>query len=228
NKANKAGSMWEDVSWVRGVIFDCDGVLIESQEANIRFYSLILEKMGLPKISEQDRAYVHMHTVHESLARIVPHSRLAEARQIARDISYSQVMDWVRPQPGLAHFLRLLQAGDILCAVNTNRTGTLSLVLERFDLRQYFSPVISASDVTWPKPHPESVHLVLQSWQLSTQDVVFIGDSGVDQQTAEAAGVTFWAYSNPQLEADRHIDDFWSLYQNFRWQQPKCREVMIS
>ncbi|MDZ7759981.1 MAG: HAD hydrolase-like protein [Desulfovermiculus sp.] len=219
--------MWQDVSWVQGIIFDCDGVLIDSQEANIRFYSLILEKMDLPGMNEQDIAYVHMHTVQESLARIVSRPRLSEAIAVAREISYHQVMDWVRPQSGLLQFLNLLQGAGIRCAVNTNRTSTLPLVLERFDLNQYFHPLVSASDVTWPKPHPESVYWVLQAWDMGPQDIAFIGDSAIDQYTAEAAGVTFWAYANPELEADRHISDYWSLYQNFRWQQPNCQEVIL-
>ena len=219
--------MWQDVSWVRGIIFDCDGVLIDSQKANLRFYTLILEKMGLPGMNAKDETYVHMHTVQESLARIVPPDRLQEAEQTARDISYREVMDWVRPQPGLMQFLSLLQAGNIRCAVSTNRTNTLSLVLEHFDLGQFFHPVVSASDVTWPKPHPESVYWVLQTWRFAPQDVAFIGDSTVDQYTAEAAGVTFWAYGNPHLEADRYIVDYWSLHQNFCYQQPACREVIL-
>ena len=218
--------MWQDVSWVQGIIFDCDGVLIDSQEANLRFYSLILQHMGLAQMDEQDLAYVHMHTVQESLARIVPPDRLQEALGVARKISYRQVMDWVRLQPGLLPFLHLLKAAEIRCAVNTNRTGTLPLVLERFDLGQYFHPVISASDVTWPKPHPESVFWVLQNWGLRNKDVVFIGDSIVDQHTAEAAGVPFWAFGNPNLEAQLHIEEYWSLQQNFRCGQPKCQFVM--
>ena len=219
--------MWQDIRWVQGIIFDCDGVLIDSREANIRFYSLILEEMGLPAMDERARIYVHMHTVHESLARIVPPSRLSEAMAVARKISYRQVMDWVRPQPGLLQLLSHLQGAKIRCAVSTNRTSTLPLVLERFDLDQFFHPLVSASDVTWPKPHPESVFWVLWSWDLSSQDVVFIGDSAIDQYTAEAAGVTFWAYGNPELEADRHIGDYWTLYQNFRWQQPDCLDVIL-
>ncbi|WP_027370173.1 HAD family hydrolase [Desulfovermiculus halophilus] len=220
--------MWQDVSWVRGVIFDCDGVLIDSREANLRFYSLILEKMGLPGMSAEDEIYVHMHTVQESLARIVPRDRLHEAMDAAAHISYREVMDWVRPQPGLIQFLTLLQTAGIRCAVNTNRTTTLPLILERFELVQFFHPVISASDVTWPKPHPESVYWVLQAWEMSPQDVAFIGDSQVDQYTAEAAGVRFWAYGNPGLEADRHVADYWGLHQNFCQDQPHCREALLS
>ena len=219
--------MWQDVSWVQGIIFDCDGVLIDSHEANLRFYSLILERMGLPDMDAADRMYVHMHTVEESLARVVPSDRLEEAFKVAREVSYRQVMDWVRPQPGLRQFLNLLHAGRIRCAVSTNRTNTLPLVLERFDLWQYFYPVISASDVTWPKPHPESVFWVLKTWELAPQNVVFIGDSAVDQYTAEAAGIAFWAYGNRHLEADRHIDDYWGLHENFRCRQPSCQQVVL-
>ena len=219
--------MWVDVSWVDGIIFDCDGVLIDSEEANIRFYSLILERMGLSPLSETDKTYVHMHTVGQSLAWIVPGHRLQEAEKTAWSISYRQVLDWVRPQPGLLEFLQMLSSAGLHCAISTNRTGSLPLVLERFHLNPFFFPIVTASDVTWPKPHPESVNAVLQRWNMQRDQVVFIGDSSVDQHTAEAAQVTFWSYANPELEADQHISDYWSLSQSFRNFQSRCLEAPL-
>ena len=199
-----------DIQGVQGVIFDCDGVLIDSRQANVAYYNLILQAIGLPGLRASDEEYVHSHTVTESIRACVPAGRLQEALQAAKSVTYRQVLPHIRIQPGLFKLLDHLRTASFLIGINTNRTNTMHLVLERFDLEPYFFPVMTASAVTWPKPHPESLFTVLRMWGLEPEQAVFIGDTEVDQLTAQAAGVRFWAYQNPQLAADLHLPDYWT------------------
>ena len=192
---------------LRGLIFDCDGVLIDSREANVRFYNLILEALGLSEMAPEDEDYVHSQTVMESLRQIVPHSDLERAFQEAKRISYSTVLPWIRLQDGLIQALERLRSRGVPCAVNTNRTGTMGLILDQFGLRPYFSPVVTANTVQHAKPHPESLYWILSTWELTPESVVFIGDTDVDCRTAAAAGVPFWSFHNGDLVAERHIGD---------------------
>jgi len=203
--------MYFDLKGIRGIIFDCDGVLIDSRQANVAYYNLILQALGLPPISAQDEEYVHSHTVTESIRYCVPSERLEEAFHAAASVSYRQVLQYICLQPGLIQLLERLRAASFHVGINTNRTNTMHLVLERFELEPFFFPVITASRVTWPKPHPESLFMIMDMWGISPKEAVFLGDTAVDEQTAQAAGVRFWAYGNPRLEAEIHISDFWSL-----------------
>jgi HAD superfamily hydrolase (TIGR01549 family) len=196
---------------LHGIIFDCDGVLIDSREANRRFYTLILQRMGLPEMSEEQVDYVHTHTVSESIEHIVPGPRLDEAKEIAKGLGYEQVLPFIRVEPGLAEFLEALASLGIRRAINTNRTGTMDLILDRFGLRPYFSPVITASRLSNAKPHPESVQRILRDWGLSHDQAAYLGDSEVDEKTARAAGIEFWSYRNDNLDAERHVSDYFSL-----------------
>jgi phosphoglycolate phosphatase-like HAD superfamily hydrolase len=201
---------------IQGVVFDCDGVLIDSREANIRFYNLILEALSLPPMKPESEEFVHCHTVQESIAHIVPEGRYEEALEAAKDISYSRVLDHIRLQPGLVGLLETLQHLGRSCAVNTNRTNTIGLILDRFDLGRYFDPVVTANMVRQPKPHPESLLAILEQWDLSRDRVVFIGDTWVDEQTASSAGVAFWAYRNNELQAGHVIWDYADLEQRLQ------------
>jgi len=67
--------------------------------------------------------------------------------------------------------------------------------------------IVSALDVTNPKPHPESIQKVIQTFGVKPEEVLYIGDSEVDRKAARGAGVVFVAYKNPQIEADYHIHD---------------------
>jgi phosphoglycolate phosphatase-like HAD superfamily hydrolase len=87
----------------------------------------------------------------------------------------------------------------------------MEMVLDYFSLSGFFSPVVTAAHVSWSKPHPESLHLILRHWRMKREEVVFIGDSQVDQSTAEAAGVNFWSFANPYLRGRMYIPDFLTL-----------------
>jgi len=200
SEATKRGCIW-------GVIFDCDGVLIDSKQANIRFYNLILEAMGLQAMNAEDEEYVHSQTVTESIRHIVPQSEVERAFREARRISYSTVLPWIRVQDGLIQGLENLRAKGVPCAINTNRTNTIGLILDEFGIRPFFEPVVTAETVGHPKPHPESIYWILGRWELSPENVVFIGDTEVDCRAAAAAGVPFWAFQNETLSAERHLRD---------------------
>jgi HAD superfamily hydrolase (TIGR01509 family) len=71
--------------------------------------------------------------------------------------------------------------------------------------------VVTALDVKNPKPHPESVEKIIQKLNLRKEEVVFVGDSEVDQQTAKSSGVRFIAYKNREIATDAFIEDHLEL-----------------
>ena len=79
-----------------------------------------------------------------------------------------------------------------------------------FSLESFFSPVKTAAN-TRPKPCPDGLAEILREWRLAPGQIAFIGDSKVDEMAARAAGVPFWAFRNPDLPADLHVQDFFGL-----------------
>jgi phosphoglycolate phosphatase-like HAD superfamily hydrolase len=51
----------------------------------------------------------------------------------------------------------------------------------------------------------------LNHFQIDEEGAVYVGDSKIDELTAEAAKVPFIAYKNPQLRADHHVNHFEEL-----------------
>jgi HAD superfamily hydrolase (TIGR01509 family) len=107
--------------------------------------------------------------------------------------------------------LNLLKAKGILRAVNTNRTTSMKYILERFHLEPFFDMVVTALDVTRPKPDPESIEKIVQKFNLNKEETVFIGDSEVDQQTARSAGIKFISYKNREISNEAFIGDHLDL-----------------
>jgi phosphoglycolate phosphatase-like HAD superfamily hydrolase len=81
----------------------------------------------------------------------------------------------------------------------------MNRVLLEHGLSGYFDLVISASDVDRPKPFPDPLLKIINHFKVYPNNVVYIGDSEVDEQASLSAGVPFIAYNNPSLLTDIHI-----------------------
>jgi HAD superfamily hydrolase (TIGR01509 family) len=187
-----------------GVIFDCDGVLIDSRAANAAYYNRIRMLAGFGPMNSEEEEYTHMHSSRESLLRIFPPDLHERLRELAGRVDYErEIMPLIRPEPDLHACLSALAARGLRLAVLTNRNG-MRMVLDTFDLRPYFDPVVTAAHVK-PKPSPEGLELIAEIWGCSSRDLLFVGDSLLDALAAEAAGVCFAAYRNPKLRAPVHF-----------------------
>jgi phosphoglycolate phosphatase len=187
------------------VIFDCDGVMFDSKQANIHFYNHLLFRFNLPGMNAEEINFCHQHTADESIRRIfkgTPYMDEAFAYRLKMD--YTPFLKDMIIEPDLKGLLEALK-GKYGLAVATNRSNTIQQVIEIFDLKGYFGIVVSSLDVKRPKPHPESIFKILRFFGASAQEALYVGDSGVDQQTARAAGTVFVAYKNDTLEADFHV-----------------------
>jgi phosphoglycolate phosphatase len=193
------------------IAFDCDGVLFDSKEANVHFYSHILEHIGRPPVRPEQHEYIHMYPVRQSLRYLVGDGRAYEdAWRFTQSIDFAQFNACLRPEPGLVELLKQAQA-CYHTALATNRTVSTRQVLAHFQIEGYFDLVVSASDVSFPKPHPEIMELIMETFEVSPEEVLFVGDSSVDEAFAKATGVFFVAYKNASLDAHLHISHFREL-----------------
>ena len=193
------------INHIAVVAFDCDGVMFDSADANIAYYNQIL--VHLPVMTAAQEAFTHSHTVAQSLAHIftdAPHL-LPEAEAFRQRTGYLPFIRHMRMEPHLRGLLGHLR-GRCKTAIATNRTDTMNRVLADHDLEGLFDLVVSAGDVAHPKPHPEQLLTIIDHFGVRPEEVCFIGDSDLDQQAADAAGVPFIAFGNPDLQAAAHID----------------------
>jgi HAD superfamily hydrolase (TIGR01509 family) len=191
---------------ISAVIFDCDGVMFDSRQANINYYNGLLAYFNLPTMDERKEAFVHMHTARDSVRHIFQSTPYAEeALAHTRKVDYTPFIKDMIMEPGLRELLGLLKPRFGL-AVATNRSNTIGDVLEHNGLKEFFDIVVSSLDVRHPKPHPEAIYKILDRFQISPEQSLYVGDSLVDYETAKAAGVLFIAYKNRDLEADYHVD----------------------
>ncbi len=194
------------------LVFDCDGVLFDSREANRAYYNRIAQALGRPPLSEEEFAFVHMHTAEESvryLFRDYPHL-LPKALEFQKTLNYEEFLPLMRPEPGVKELINAVRP-PLKTAVSTNRTTTMGRLLEIFDLAPYFDLVMTALKSPKPKPHPVALEVILKHFGVRPQEILYVGDSQVDQALTQAVGAPLVAYKNPDLAADYHVESFAEL-----------------
>ena len=192
---------------IRVVGFDCDGVLFDSAQANRAYYNDILNRFGLPELTEAQFAYAQMHTVDEAFAFLVHDAQtLADLQRYRREKSYLPFIQHMVIEPHLRALLTYLRPA-YRTAIATNRTDTMARVLEIHGLQNQFDKVVTASDVAHPKPFPDQLLALLDHFNIEAGEMIFIGDSELDAAAAHQARVPFIAYRNSALAADIHIED---------------------
>jgi len=196
---------------VKVVIFDCDGVMFDSKDANEAYYNQIRAHFGQPPMNSQQSKYVHMHTADHSVAYLFNDDpRVEQALAYRHQISYFPFIPLMEMEPYLKAFLEYLRP-TYKTAISTNRSDTMNRVLLDHGLEVYFDLVISSLDVKHPKPHPESLIKILNHFSLSPHEAIYVGDSEIDELAAKAAGIPLVAYKNRDLSAALHVEHFKGL-----------------
>ncbi len=201
------------------LIYDCDGVLIDSSRSNEAYYNHILAHFGLPPLSQDQLKEARVLTAEEMIDLLfkgTPH--LARAQDFQKGLDNDRFIPLALVEPSLRETLRRLPP-RYRRAVASNRGKSLRPLLEYHRLLDSFELLVSSMDVKRPKPDPEYLLRVTDFFGIEGSQAIYIGDSETDLLTAQRAGVLFVAYKNQALETlwhiDSHPDLFRILDQNF-------------
>ncbi|MFH1155879.1 MAG: HAD hydrolase-like protein [Pseudomonadota bacterium] len=192
---------------IKAVVFDCDGVMFDTADANRIYYNRVLAYFGKPPLTEEQFVNVHMLTVKGALEYLFPEmDSLKPVYQFMGRVGYNEFIPYMIMEPGLRELLRQLKESGTIRAVATNRTNTMPAVLEEHNLKDDFDMVVTAADVENPKPSPDQLLKILDHYGLSSGELLFIGDSEYDAIAAGRAEVVFVAFRNNSLKAQFYSD----------------------
>jgi HAD superfamily hydrolase (TIGR01549 family) len=195
----------------KALVFDCDGVIFDSREANRAYYNTILKGIGLPLITEEQLHYAHCYSVFEVINFLISDPSLQKkAHHIRKNIDYKDFLPYMKLETDVIDVLKAFKP-LVRIAMATNRTNTIYSLLKTYNLDKYFEVVISALDVKNTKPHPEALYKIMDIFHVTPSEILYIGDAKLDAEMAKKANVTFGAYKNKELEADFYLQGFLEL-----------------
>jgi phosphoglycolate phosphatase len=204
---------------IKVVAFDCDGVMFDTVKANTAYYNNILNHFGKPDMTPEQFTYSYMHTADEAIAKLFEDKKSFEEAQVFRKhMSYIPFLKYMEIEPHLKPLLKKLKS-KYKTAVATNRTDTMKRVLIEHDLEEYFDLVVSALDVENPKPSPDQLITILEYFNIEPSQLIYVGDSKLDEIAAKAAGIPLIAYKNRSLDAEFYINSLKEL-ENIFLDQP--------
>jgi len=181
------------------VIYDCDGVMLDTLDSNYRFYNSVMAYLGRPPLDRSDlvaRNVLHTYSFDNVMEYFFAgDDRRDDAWAFAKTIHYQDLAPFMRMEEGLIETLDRLK-GSVSLAVCTNRATSMEMIIEDFGLSGYFSCVMTASQVSNPKPHPEPLLKVLEHFGIAAEEALFVGDGEVDMLAARDAGVPFISYKS--------------------------------
>jgi HAD superfamily hydrolase (TIGR01549 family) len=192
---------------IKAVIFDCDGVMFDTSEANKMFYNELLDHFDKPMLTEEQFTKVHMYTVTSALEYLFPEMQsLEKVYKVLKTIGYNKFIKYMHMEAGFRELLAKLKQKGYIRGVATNRTNTMEKVLHDNDLQNEFDIVVTAADVEFPKPSPDQLLKIMAHFRIRPNEILFIGDSEYDQLAASNAGTMFAAFKNNSLPADFHLE----------------------
>ncbi|PIE57748.1 MAG: beta-phosphoglucomutase [Desulfobulbus propionicus] len=195
------------------IVFDCDGVMFSSLEANRVYYNHLLSHFDCPPMNTEELTFVHAHDVTDSVAHIFRrHTHLDQAaiNDYRFKLDYTPFLKYMQMEEDLPAFLSQVKQ-RYHTAISTNRTTTMDMILDTFQLRPWFDLVVTASDVPNPKPAPDALLKILGELRVQPSETLYIGDSTVDALHCSSVGVDLIAFKNRELDAKYHVGNFMDI-----------------
>jgi phosphoglycolate phosphatase len=174
------------------VMFDADGVLFESFESNIAYYNAIFAQVGQPPLDAHEEILSISYAASDVFKLRARHNAelLERIHGVARNLNQQPFFDLLRPPFELRPFMLDLKRRYRL-ALATNRSTTVPALVQHLNLADIFDAIASALDRVPPKPAPDILRLCMERARATPAQTVYIGDSPIDREAAEAAGVAF-------------------------------------
>ncbi|MER9307333.1 HAD family phosphatase [Mesorhizobium sp. M0293] len=181
----------------RPIIFDCDGVLVDSEPLAARAYERVYEKHGMPGVNTGIIAQCIGMKQSDIIAKIRELTGHQFPAASDGDIwAETKVLfsEELKPTPGITAFLRAL-AGD-RCVASSSSVERINHSLAVAGLAMFFGDAIySSSMVKNGKPAPDIFLFAADKMGANPADCIVIEDSPFGIQGAVAAGMTAIGYT---------------------------------
>lgn len=191
------------------VIFDLDGTLLNTLDDLGNAGNFALSEQGFPTHEIEKYRYFVGNGIPKLIERILP----KEKREVSFEKTYRlfceyynvHKRDFTRPYDGITELLKKLSEVGVRTAVVTNKGDEFAGVLISDIFGRLIEKTYGSIDGIPKKPDPYLVNKAISDFNAEKRDVLYVGDSGVDMETAlnaelDSCGVLWGFRDREELE----------------------------
>lgn len=205
----------------KGVIFDFDGVIVDSHAVHKRAWIKFLESVG-SRVSEEELQFILDGRKRDDIMRhflgALDAERMADYGHRKELIFRDEATD-VQTIDGLLSFLKDLEDEQLTLGIaSSGSRSRVNFLLDRLDLKRHFQVVVTGDEVKKGKPDPAVFLRAAQALQKDPGELLAFEDSVSGIQSAKAAGMKCVGIAQPDRAtvlfdsgADHVVPDFCSL-----------------
>ena len=210
------------------VIFDMDGVIIDSEEIHKKAYYETFNSLGVNVSEELYKTMTGSSTIN-AFQKLVNHFNLDDIPEELVLQKRKCYVNYFENDPtlslvnGVKELIQFLYKQNLtLVLASSSAMVNINRVFSRFDLNEYFTAKISGADLIASKPHPEIFEKAAILGGVSKEQCIVIEDSDNGIEAANKAGIYAIGYRNLLItdqtlnKADLIINDFKELIERYR------------
>lgn len=197
-----SSQLWQDPP-IQAVIFDMDGVLIDSEPIYFEIEKSSFQHLGAPVEETEHHTYVGV-TLESMFQQVLTKHKLdhvlAEVLAFHKEnvMNEMQGHEQLQPFADVEQWIQWLSASRIKLAVASSSPRSLiELILERTGLRRFFTVMVSGEEVEHGKPAPDIFLHAAELLHVDPKHCVVIEDSRNGVHAAKQAGMRCIGHQNP-------------------------------
>jgi len=213
----------------KSIIFDMDGVIIDSEPVHFEVEKRLLKDLGVAISDEECHSFVGTANK-EMWLHIKDKYKLDESVEELVEVERTTYMDYLRSQenlkpiPGVAELIEELYRKKVKVVVASSASvKNIEIVTRMFNLERFFEVKVSGDEVNKGKPAPDTFLYAAKTIGAEPEECIVIEDSKNGVKAAKSAGMRCIGFKNPNSgrqdlsSADIIINSFSEInYQKLR------------
>lgn len=190
------------MSQFKGVIFDMDGVIINSEPQHYEAYVMLCHAYGQEFPYEEYKQFIG--TTHAKVCEYmmehmnIPLSEEELQQTLRNNRQYLIDTKGYEEIPGISQFIKSLYENGIKLAIaSSSPQKEIQAVVKSLQIEKYFTKLVSGESVAHPKPAPDVFLKATDALGLTPEECIIIEDSGNGIRAAVAANIPAIGFYNP-------------------------------
>ncbi|MBP2100517.1 HAD family hydrolase [Enterococcus rivorum] len=196
---------------IKGIVFDMDGVLVDTEEFYYERRKNFLKEYGLSIDEIPIATFIgaDMRSIWPLVLSINKDQQHSEAFLNEQYLEYKREhpLDFVSLLDADAkRTLQFLKRNNYKIGLaSSSQMEAIEEMLESTQLKQYFDSIVSGEDFEKSKPEPEIYQYAVAELKLTPEECIAIEDSEKGIQSAHAAGLTVWAIKDTRFGINQNL-----------------------